>query len=156
MRPIWSKETEKVTQQCIPSIFEKITIFTKNFEKRMYSPGDVTYISIETVNFRKNQNIMATRNWRKKKTGDQTLMLNESLETYVYIASVRRRLQKQNGICMDRRIKRWQIREKHLHSNKCIRTASRTADVMSGFLNIKTKRQLVRNNWIQRLGYGNK
>ena len=48
----------------MPSIFEEITIFGKNFEKRMYNPRDVTYISIETVYFPMNQNDMATRSWR--------------------------------------------------------------------------------------------
>ena len=50
----------------MPSIFEEITIFAKKFEKRMYSPRDVTYISFETVYFPMNQNDMATTNWRQK------------------------------------------------------------------------------------------
>ena len=50
----------------MPSIFEEITVFAKNFEKRMYSPRDVTYISIEAVYFPMNQNDMATRYWRQQ------------------------------------------------------------------------------------------
>ena len=38
--------------------------------------------------------------------------------------------------------KKASIREKHLHSNKFMRTA----DVMTGFSNIKAERQLIRNN----------
>ena len=73
----------------MPSIFEEITIFAKNFEKRIYSPRDVTYIFIKTVYFPINQNGMA----KKKKSGGRILMRNESLETCVYITSVRRCLQ---------------------------------------------------------------
>ena len=42
--------------------FEEITIFAKNFEKRMYSPRDVAYISIENVYFPKNRNGLTTKN----------------------------------------------------------------------------------------------
>ena len=82
-------------------------------------------------------------------------MSNESLETCVYITSVRKRLQALEGIWMNRKIKKSQSSEKHLHSNKFMRTADRTTDVMSGFLNIKTERQLFRNNCLQRLSLGN-
>ena len=44
--------------------FEEITIFAKNFEKKMYSPRDITYFSIENNYFPKNVNDMATRNWK--------------------------------------------------------------------------------------------
>ena len=51
----------------------------------------------------------------------------------VYITFVRKRLQEQKDNCMGRRIKRSQIREKKLHSNKFMRTA----DVMTGFFEHK-------------------
>ena len=62
-------------------------------------------------------------------------MPNESLETCVYITSVRRRLQEQKDICIGRMIKRLQIREKHLHINKLMRTAG----VMTGFFEHKDR-----------------
>ena len=51
----------------MPNIFEEVTIFAKNFEKRMYSPRDIAYISIEIVYFLMNQKDMATINWQQKR-----------------------------------------------------------------------------------------
>ena len=48
------------------SIIEEIAIFAKIFEKRMYSPRDVTHISIENVYFPINLNDMANINWQRK------------------------------------------------------------------------------------------
>ena len=79
----------------MPRIFEVITIFAKNFEKRMYSPREVIYISSELVYFPMNQNEMVTRNWRQQPAVARILMPNVSLETCFYITSVKKRLQEQ-------------------------------------------------------------
>ena len=86
--PIWTSEIKKLTQKYMPRISEVITIFAKNFEKRMYSPIDVTYISIETVYFPMKQNGITTRNWRHKNTGGWILMPNDSLETVLCLYSI--------------------------------------------------------------------
>ena len=56
-----------MTQKYMPNIFEEVTIFAKNLEKKMYSPRDIAYISIEIVYFLMNQKDMATINWRQKR-----------------------------------------------------------------------------------------
>ena len=52
----------------MPNIFEGITIFAKNFEKRLYSPRDVTYISVKKVYFLINLTRRGTRNGQQKPT----------------------------------------------------------------------------------------
>ena len=64
-------------------------------------------------------------------------MPNESLETCLYYIC-EKALGRAKNICMGMSIKKPKIREKHLHSNKFMRTQHRRTDVMPEFFNIKT------------------
>ena len=72
-------KVEKMTQKCMPSIFEEIIIFTKNFEKGMYIHRHIAYISIENVCFPMILKGMITRKLAIKPANAHILMPNECL-----------------------------------------------------------------------------